>query len=174
MSRRLPSFPDQIYGDVVFIRATEFKDQLIPNPLKRWKKTSSDRCKLCQNCQTTNHILNPCPESLKSGRYTWRHNCIVNYIVTSVDSKYTVYCDMADHMAPGGGTIPPELCVTTQKPDIVILNNHMKTMHIFELTCPSENYIETRHTDKSNKYSHFETDITDYLFFQGIYNTTHP
>ena len=33
MSRRLPSFPDQIYGDVVFIRATEFKDQLIPSPL---------------------------------------------------------------------------------------------------------------------------------------------
>ena len=31
---------------------------------------------------------------------------------------------------PGGGSIHPELCVTSQKPDIVIIYNHMKVTHL--------------------------------------------
>ena len=130
--------------------------------LKRWKKSSSDLCKLCKHRQTTNHILNSCKVSLDTGRYTWRHNCIINYIVNSCDNKFTIYSDLPGHTAPGGGSIPPELCVTVQKPDIVILDKHKKTIHLFELTCPLEDHIDKRHTDKTNKYSHFITDITAY------------
>ena len=117
---------------------------------------------MCKRRQTTNHILNACRVSLDTGRYTWRHNCIVNYIVNSCDEKFTVYSDLTGHTAPGGGSIPPELCVTVQKPDIVILDKHNKTIHLFELTCPLEEHIDTRHTEKSNKYAHFVTDITGY------------
>ena len=60
------------------------------------------------------------------------------------------------------GSIPPELCVTALKPDIVILDNHKKNIHLFELTCPGEKYIKTRHIEKSNKYAHFQTTITEY------------
>ena len=87
---------------------------------------------------------------------------MINYIVTNVDTKFRVYSDLPGHTAPGGGSIPPELCVTTLKPDIVILNDQEKTIHLFELTCPSENNIEQRHTEKSNKYAHFTSDINDY------------
>ena len=130
--------------------------------LKRWKKSSSDLCKLCKRRQTTNHILNNCKVALDTNRYTWRHNCIINYIVTNVDPKFRIFSDLPGHTAAGGGSIPPELCVTTLKPDIVILNDQAKTIHLFELTCPSENNIEQRHTEKSNKYAHFTTDISDY------------
>ena len=80
----------------------------------------------------------------------------------SVDPKFTVYSDLPGHTAQGGGSIPPEFCVTPEKPDIVIIDNHKKIIHLYELTCPSEKNIETRHTEKSNKYSHFTTDITLY------------
>ena len=130
--------------------------------LKRWKKSSSDLCKLCKRRQTTNHILNNCKVALDTNRYTWRHNCVINYIVTNVEPKFRVYSDLPGHTAAGGGSIPPELCVTTLKPDIVILNDQAKTIHLFELTCPSETNIEQRHTEKSNKYAHFTTDISDY------------
>ena len=80
--------------------------------------------------------------------------------MNSVAEKFTVYGDLPGHTAPGGGSIPPELCVTVQKPDIVILNKHNKTIHLFELTCPLEKHIDTRNLEKSNKYSHFTTDIT--------------
>ena len=92
---------------------------------------------------------------------TWRHNCIINYIVNSVDEQYTVYSDLPGHTAPGGGSIPPELCVTPLKPDIVIIDSHKETIHLYELTCPAEKNIEARHTEKSNKYAHFSTDITN-------------
>lgn len=128
--------------------------------LKRWKKTSSDLCKLCKQHQTTNHILSSCKVALETGRYTWRHNCIVNFIVNSVDPKFAVYSDLPGHTAQGGGSIPPELCVTSLKPDIVILDNHKKSIHLYELTCPSESNIESRHTEKGNKYTHFTTYIT--------------
>ena len=36
----------------------------------------------------------------------------------------------------GGGAIPPALCVTNLKPDVVILDEHKKTVHIYELTMP--------------------------------------
>ena len=119
-------------------------------------------CKICKRRQTTEHILNGCKVALETGRYTWRHNCIVNYIVKLVDPKFTVFSDLPGHTAPGGGSIPPELCVTAQKPDIVIMDNHKKSIHLFELTCPGEKHIENRQTEKSNKYAHFISDITEY------------
>ena len=130
--------------------------------LKRWKKSSSDLCKLCKRRQTTEHILSACSVALDTGRYTWRHNCVVNYIVNSVDTKFTVFSDLPGHTAPGRGLIPPELCVRVQKTDIVILNHLTKEIHLFELTCPSEKHIETRHKEKNDKYAHFVTDITEY------------
>ena len=82
--------------------------------------------------------------------------------MNSVDQKLTVFSDLPGHMVPGGGSIPPELCVTVQKPDIVILNNHTKEIHLFELTCPLEKHIESKHKEKSDKYAHFTTHITHY------------
>ena len=70
--------------------------------LKRWKKSCSDLCKLCKRCQTTEHILSSCKVSLETGRYTWRHNCVINYIVNSVDPKFTVYSDLPGHTAQVG------------------------------------------------------------------------
>ena len=130
--------------------------------LKRWKKASSDLCKLCKRRQTTNHVLSACPVALDQKRYTWRHDSVISYIVNIVDPKFTVFSDIPGHNAPGGGSIPPELCVTVQKPDIVILNKEKKEIHLFELTCPSEANIEHWHREKNNKYAHFISDCTGY------------
>ena len=51
--------------------------------------------------------------------------------------------------------------MTPLKPDIVIIDSHKETIHLYELTCPAEKNIEARHTEKSNKYAHFSTDITN-------------
>ena len=62
----------------------------------------------------------------------------------------------------GNGTIPLEACVTSEKPDIVIIDQKRKTLDIFELTVPFERNIEVRHREKSDKYAHFVQDITNY------------
>ena len=90
--------------------------------LKLWGKSTSDLCPLCKKRQTTAHILSSCNVSLKSDRYLWHHNCIVDYIVTTVSSNYRVHSDLAGYTVSGGGSIPPEMCITSLKPDIVIIN----------------------------------------------------
>ena len=69
----------------------------LPTPanLKRWKCGTSDKCKLCGNRGTTNHILNCCTVMLNTARYTWRHNNLINFIVTNVDkSRFKIYSDL--------------------------------------------------------------------------------
>ena len=95
------------------------------------------------------------------GRWTWRHDCIVSYMVNSIDTeKYTVYSDIPGYTAPGGGSVPPDICVAVHKPDIVPVEKSKKTLHLFELICPLEDYINKRHMENHNKYAHFVTDLS--------------
>ena len=134
----------------------------LPTPanLMRWKYTSSDKCKLCGNRGTTNHYLNCCKVMLDTNRYTWRHNNLINFIVTNVEPSFKVYSDLPGWEATGGGTIPAELCLTNLKPDIVIIDPAKKKLHIFELTVPLTTNIDQRNIEKSRKYAPFVTDIT--------------
>ena len=110
------------------------------------KKSTSDMWKLCRGCQTTNHILNCCSVALNTKRFIWRHDTLLKYIVFSVDTeKFRVFSDIQGHQAAGGGSIPPEICVTNLRPDIVVINVENNTVNLLELTCPSEQNIDIRH-----------------------------
>ncbi len=122
--------------------------------LQKWGKSFSNRCPMpqCGNKQTTNHILSSFKEYLNSGRYLWRHNGIVNYIISKIDKKaFKVYSDLPGYTTPAGGSIPADLL----KPDLVIIDNKNKTVEIAELTCPFESRIQVAHNLKTEKYSHF-------------------
>src|SRR3984885_11851233 len=45
--------------------------------LVKWGKTNDDKCPLCQEKQTLEHVLSACKVSLAQGRYTWRHNKVL-------------------------------------------------------------------------------------------------
>ena len=131
--------------------------------LKLWSKTFSDKCHLCKNKDSTLHCLNGCKIALRQGRFTWRHDNIITYIVNSVDkSKFTLFSDISGHQTSNGGTIPPSMTVTPLKPDIVIIDKKEKKAMIYELTCPFESNIHKQHNYKSDKYAHFETDVKQY------------
>ena len=128
--------------------------------LKLWGKTFSYKCHLCKNRDSTTHCLNGCRVPLNQGRFTWRHNNIVNYIVQSVDtSQYKAHSDLPGHETSNGGSLPPSMVVTNLKPDIVIIDDKKKEAELFELTCPVEHNIHKQHKYTSDKYAHFETDI---------------
>ena len=77
-------------------------------------------------------------------------------------SRFKTYSDLPGWEAPGGGTIPSDLCVTSLKPDIVIVDETNKQLHIFELTVPLTMNIDQRNREKSQEYTPFLTDITNY------------
>ena len=47
------------------------------------------------------------------------------------------------------------------KPDLVICDETNGSLFIFELTVPFETNLDTRHREKSDKYAHFVTDVTN-------------
>ena len=130
--------------------------------LKQWGKISNDKC-FCGKRQTLNHILNCCKKSLEDGRYTYRHDSILNYIDKCLDlEKFVCFVDIEGRKTPAGGTLPPKVIVTTLKPDIVIIDNKTKEVNIFELTCPGEKRIDVANKLKKEKYQHFLKDITQF------------
>ena len=62
-------------------------------------------------------------------------------------SVVLVQSDIPRHTAPGGGSIPPEICVIVQKP--VIIDKQKKEIPLLELTWPCEENIEYWHQEKS-------------------------
>ena len=110
--------------------------------------------------QTLNHILNCCKVSLNQGMFTFRHDSVLNYILNCLDlTRYTCYVDIAGHQTPAGGTLPPNIIISTLRPDIVIVDDKKKEVKVFELTVPGEMRINESHRLKSEKYQHFATDI---------------
>ena len=131
--------------------------------LKLWSKTTSDKCNLCSNKETTLHVLNGCRTALTQGRYTWRHDNILRYICNSINKeKFSVFSDIPDFQSENGGTIPSYLTITADRPDIVLIDKEKNTAKICELTVPFETNIQARHTYKSDKYAYLINDITTF------------
>ena len=90
----------------------------------------------------------------------YRHDSILHHIQKCLDTnKFICYTDIAGHQTQDGGTVPPDVLVTTLKPDIVIIDKKSKTLDIFELTVPGETRIQIAHNLKYEKYQHFTTDV---------------
>ena len=65
-----------------------------PSNLKLWKLRENDECELCGKSPCNlKHILSNCSVALFGGRYTWRHDRVLKYIVTTCEEivdKYNV------------------------------------------------------------------------------------
>ena len=62
--------------------------------LVRWGKREDPTCPLCQGRQTTEHVLSSCKVALSQGRYTWRHNRVLQELASVIST------------AKGHGTVP--------------------------------------------------------------------
>jgi len=58
-------------------------------------------------------------------------------ISQNIISGIKIYADISGYTI-GGGTIPPNILTTSQRPDLVIINNNTKRILIVELTIPFE------------------------------------
>ena len=62
-----------------------------------------------------------------------------------------------------GGRVPPDIVVTPQRPDMVIVKNTTKspTVYLVELTCPFTRNITAAIRRKRERYEFLTTDIKD-------------
>ena len=133
--------------------------------LKRWGKRASDLCLICngQGKQTLNHVLSSCTVSLNQGRFTWRHDSVLKTVFAFISGKvcdgFSLFADIAGFNAGGGRVFPPHIIVTSQRPDLVVVNSEQRRVIIFELTCPFDTNIDTAHDFKMGKYASLVGDL---------------
>ena len=125
-------------------------------------------CPLCACPQgTLAHIINFCPVSLNQGRYTWRHDSVLNHLYSEVKAEATTDIEMYSDL-PGKGinnsTIPQDIIVTNgfgSKPDLVIISRNTMNIALFELTCQQDRNLHKAHSYKIDKYTDLETDLKE-------------
>ena len=143
-----------------------------PDNLARWGKVVDATCRQCSvpdqpNTRTTatlGHLLNNCPKMLD--RYEWRHDGVLAYLYsTLLENKpegMTIYADI-EGAKVNGGTIPPEILVTSSRPDIAIINRNTSpsTVLLVELTVPFSQNIEAANARKRARYEFLKNDIKE-------------
>ena len=143
-----------------------------PDNLKRWGIRKSDKCDQCGNFGTLEHTLNWCKTALDQGRFTWRHNSILSHLTkeltqANVGGDWTIYADIPGFTL-NGGTIPPDVLVTSERPDLVFLDRSKKAIDIFELTCSFEKNIDSAYIRKSSKYNDLKSDLVKAGWTTGL------
>ena len=107
-------------------------------------------------------MLSNCKEALD--RFEWRHNNIVNYLHSLFSSQrlegVEVYADLEGHRV-NGVTIPSDVAMTAQKPDLVIINRKSKEVKLVELTVPWDTSanMAAALTRKTERYKELATTI---------------
>ena len=140
-----------------------------PDNLARWGKVVDSSCKLCSlvnpNTRTTatlGHILNNCPSMLD--RYERRHNGVLAFLYQVVmqnkPDDIEVYADI-EGAKVSGGTIPPHIVTTVQRPDLVIIDKSTNpaSVSLVELTIPFTRNIAGANTRKRERYEFLAADI---------------
>jgi hypothetical protein len=137
--------------------------------LRRWGKRASVDCQLCRNMvkQMLFHVLIHCKHTLDQGRLTWSHDSILDHIAGCLKSalvgKSTIelYCNLDGLQAPGGRSIPADIMVQAQRPDLVILDRSVHSRYriaLVELTCPWDTDAKEC---KASRYADLKTTLSN-------------
>jgi hypothetical protein len=127
----------------------------------RWRKTADRRCALCGRPQTTLHVLNNCVPQL--GKYSWRHDsvllAIAGFMVDhAVGDHVQLLVDLDGHKLRYK-VLPTWIHITTQRPDIVLVNRDKKSISLVELTMCAEENIDSAARRKKCKYQRLTDEL---------------
>jgi hypothetical protein len=120
--------------------------------------------------QTPFHVLVHFKHTLDQERTTWRHNSVLNHIAGCLKSalvgksKVELYCDLDELQVPGGGSIPADVMVQAQRPNLVILNRSVHGRHgiaLVELICPCDTDAKRAEEHKTARYADLKTALSN-------------
>ncbi len=118
------------------------------------------------------HTLNNCKAMLNDGRYTWRHNsvldCLASRLKSVLPKTVKLFCDLPGHLV-GISTIPTDILITNLKPDIVLVNYESKSVTLIELTIPYDDNILAANERKKKRYDQLINDIEEKGFSTNFY-----
>jgi len=140
----------------------------LPTPLNlaRWNIIVSPICPLCPSTQpTTNHVLTGCSTALNQGRYTWRHDSVLQVIFLSfkkdLPSCYKLYADLPGCQASVSplSTIPPHITSTLSRPDLVLVSTDSIVLLELSVVTNSQHHFVAAKTRKEDRYGSLLSDL---------------
>ena len=113
----------------------------------RWGLSSSADCSFCFSPETLMHVISGCKEYLNEGRFTWRHDSVLNFIASSLTcvKGSKLYVDLPGFITPSvitGDELRPDLLLTIEN----------KLLYILELTVGFETNLKINSDRKLKKY----------------------
>ena len=120
----------------------------------------------CSSASTLGHLLSSCAKALD--RFKFRHDSVLNHLLQTImkskNDQMTVYADL-NGWRVNGGTMPPDLVLTEQIPDLVIIDRSDTPAKVvlIELTVPwdSANSFKAAEERKTARYERLAGDLRD-------------
>jgi hypothetical protein len=87
-------------------------------------------------------------------------------------STVELYCNLDGLQAPGGGSIPADVMVQAQRPDLVILDRSVHGRHriaLVVLTCPWDTDAKRAEERKVSRYADFKTAFSNERWDCSLY-----
>ena len=106
--------------------------------LVKWGLSSSADCSFCSSPESLLHVISCCKAYLDEGRFTWRHNSVLNFIASSLVSaeQSKLYVDLPGFITPSvitGDQLRPELLLAIEN----------KVLYVLELTVGFETNLNS-------------------------------
>ena len=122
--------------------------------LLKWSIGQSSACSLCLQSETLQHVVSSCKSYLDQGRYTWRHDSVLNFIASTLSAlpSCSIYADLPAFLSPSlitGDSLRPDLLLITKN----------KTLHILEITIGFETNIKVNSDRKALQYIPLRQDL---------------
>ena len=116
--------------------------------LFKWSIGQSSAYSFCLQTETLQQIVSSCKSYLDQGRYTWRHDSVLNFIANSLSAlpSCSIYADLTAFLSPSlvtGDSLRPDLLLITKN----------KALYILELTIGFETNIQVNSDRKGLKYN---------------------
>ena len=115
--------------------------------LSKWGLSSTSDCSFCLSPETLLHVVAGCKTYLDEGRFTWRHDSVLNFlasILTKVQNS-RLFVDLP------GFINPSVLSGDSLRPDILLVIEN-KCLYILELTVGYESNLQINTNRKRQKY----------------------
>ncbi|CAB4009023.1 Hypothetical predicted protein [Paramuricea clavata] len=115
--------------------------------LSKWGLSSTSDCSFCSSPETLLHVIAGCKTYLDEGRFTWRHDSVLNFLASTLTAvkNSTLYADIPGFMNPSvltGDRLRPDLLLVTEN----------RCLYILELTVGYESNLLVNANRKRQKY----------------------
>ena len=116
--------------------------------LCKWCITQSSACSFCRQSETLQHIVSSCKSYLEQGRYTWRHDSVINFIANTLSGlqSWSLYADLPTFLSPS------LITGDSLRTDHILISTN-NDLYILELTIRFETNIKVNSDRKASKYN---------------------